>query len=99
MTKEEEATVNWYQATTGREKSGKYVVRLSFEENSEPDRMLRDFQKAAHIQFSQRERRLLGNTELRTQYVAFMQEYVHQLRGDRAETLKAAPHNTSEATA
>lgn len=53
---------------------GRYIVR--FREQTQPADELRNLRKDAQIRFSQVERPLAANDELRQQYVAFMQEYL-----------------------
>ncbi|XP_037919504.1 uncharacterized protein LOC119656896 [Hermetia illucens] len=80
--------MEWYQQTTRRDESGRYIVRLPFKQNADPEKTVCNSQQKAYIRFSQLEKRLNNDDDLRNQYVAFMEEYLalgHMVEGPVAD--------------
>ncbi|XP_037911925.1 uncharacterized protein LOC119652059 [Hermetia illucens] len=76
LTRDEQAPMEWYQQTTRRDESGRYIVRLPFKQNADRGKTVCNSQQKAYIRFSQLEKQLNNDDDLRNQYVAFMEEYL-----------------------
>ncbi|CAG7821711.1 unnamed protein product [Allacma fusca] len=74
LTTEEKECNAHYVATTVRREDGTYQVRLPFKKGCHP---LGDSKSVALKRFYQMERRLSRNSDLKRQYCAFMEEYIH----------------------
>lgn len=72
LTRNEEKCESHFSATHSRDGSGRYVVRLPFDESTGT---LGNSRNAAVKRLLQMERRLNGNENLKKQYHEFMREY------------------------
>lgn len=73
LSKEEQCCENYFVNTTGRDASGRFVVRLPFRENKDQLGRSRDI---AVKRFNHLERKLQGRSEFREQYSEFMRGYI-----------------------
>lgn len=70
---EARASEEFFERTTTRDKTGRFIVRLPFIEN--PD-VLGESRETANKRLTQLERRFKGNKILRERYVEFMRDYL-----------------------
>ncbi|XP_055910886.1 uncharacterized protein LOC129945251 [Eupeodes corollae] len=89
LTAAEQYCENLFEETTYRDKTGRYVVRLPFKDDSLHNTRLGNSHEITKRQFLRNEKRLLFNPTLKNEYDSVLSEYIdlgHMKPSDSADT-------------